>query len=141
MKGLAEKGGFMKAIISILLMVVGITANAGDRKIGTVVAVEREISDVYATCLKKTDTDTTKPKVFFSCNFKYINDGELAVTSGRLVTLMDDKCSVMGEAINGTVIITYSSSEKPSSFESSRACLARAFAGKDALKMLVYTIE
>lgn len=135
----------MKGIVFFLVMAVGFVANAGDRKLGTVVAVEREVSDVYETCLKKTDTDGNKPKPFYSCSFKYIQDGEMALTSGRIVTLIDDRCSVLGEALNGNVIMTYSSTEKASGFESARTCLARALAralaGKDSVKMLVYTVE
>lgn len=131
----------MKSVIFVLAMMVGLTVHAGDRKIGNVIAVEREISDIYTTCLKKTDADTSKPQTFFSCGFKYIVDGEIAVNSGRVVKLIDDKCSVIGEAINGTLIITYASAQKPSTFEASRMCLERALTAKDSLKMMVYTIE
>lgn len=132
----------MKKVFFILVaLTVGVGAQAGDRKIGNVVAVEREISDIYNTCLKKADSDTSKPQSFFSCSIKYIVDGEIAVSSGRMIKLIDDKCSVIGEAINGTLIITYASAQKPSSFESSRTCLERALIAKDPLKLLVYTIE
>lgn len=131
----------MKTVLFVVAMVIGLSAHAGDRKVGNIIAVEREISDIYTICLKKTGADTSKPQDFFSCGFKYVSEGEIAVSSGRFLKLSDDTCSVIGESINGALLITYSGTKKPSTFETSRACLEKAITAQGSVKMMVFTVE
>lgn len=132
----------MKLFFVLASMLLAFSANAADRKVGNIVAVEREISDIYNTCIKSLqDEDTSKPAYIFSCAFKYLNDGEMAVSKGRIVKLMDDKCTVIGDAANGTIMITFNTAKSPSSFEESRLCLERALTPKNSAKVIVYTLE
>lgn len=131
----------MKLFLAIASLLVAFTAQASDRKVGSVIAVEREISDLYNTCLKNLGGPTDKPQSFFSCGIKFSTDGEIPVTKGRVLKLMDDRCQVVGEAINGVVLITFAGTKSPSTFETSRACLERSLSAKDFIKVIVYTLE
>ncbi|MEK2644280.1 hypothetical protein [Bdellovibrio sp. BCCA] len=130
----------MKLFFVLATMLMAFTVHAADRKVGNVIAVEREITDLYNTCLGKVE-DTTKPKSFFSCGIKYTTDGELPVSKGRVIKLIDDKCSVVGETMNGVLLITFSGAQNPSTFEASRACLEKAVMPKDSVKVVLYTLE
>ena len=131
----------MKMFFAIASLFVAFSAHAADRKVGNVIAVEREISDLYNTCLKAVEGPTDKPQSFFSCAIKYVKDGEIPVSKGRLLKLMDERCQVHGEAVNGVVFITFSGAKAPSTFDASRACLERALSQKDFAKVIVYTLE
>ncbi len=131
----------MKFFFAIASLLVAFSAQAADRKVGNVVAVEREISDLYNTCLKEIQDLTDRPQNFFSCAIKYTTDGELPVSRGRVLRLKDERCQVVGETINGVLMITFSGAKTPSTFEASRACLAKALSEKDFIKVIVYTLE
>lgn len=131
----------MKLFFAIASLLVAFSAQASDRKVGNIIAVEREISDLYNTCLKNVSGATDKPQSFFSCAIKFTTDGELPVTKGRVLKLMDERCQVVGEAMNGVVLITFSGTKSPSTFETSRACLERSLSAKDFVKVIVYTLE
>lgn len=130
----------MKLFFVLASMILAFSANAADRKVGNVIAVEREVNDLYNTCIGKVE-DTAKPKSFFSCGIKYTTDGELPVSKGRVLKLIDDKCSVVGETMNGVLLITFAGSQNPSTFEVSRLCLERALSPKDSVKVILYTLE
>lgn len=131
----------MKLYFILVSLLFVASAHASDRKVGNVIAVEREVSDIYSTCLKNGPENTTKPQSFFSCAIKYTTDGELPVSKGRVIKLVDDKCSVVGETANGTLLITFAAAKSPSTFEASRSCLERALSTKDYVKVIVYTLE
>lgn len=135
-----DHGGFMKLYVFVVSMLFAFSAHAGDRKVGNVIAVEREISNVYNTCLSQVE-DTTGSKSFFSCGIKYVTDGETPVSKGRVLKLMDDKCSVVGETMSGVLFITFSSAQERSTFEVARMCLEKALLAKNSVKVIVYTIE
>ncbi|KHD89774.1 MAG: hypothetical protein OM95_01495 [Bdellovibrio sp. ArHS] len=131
----------MKLFFVVASMLLAFSAQANDRKIGNVIAVERDIHDVNATCLKNISGDTSKPQSFFSCGIKYIAEGEIPVSKGRAFKLVDESCQVYGETINGVLLITFGTAKGSSTFEASRACLARSLATKDSVKVVVYTLE
>lgn len=131
----------MKVILIFAALFVTFTAQASDRKVGNVIAVEREIPDLYNSCLKNMQDSTDKPQSFFSCAIKYTTDGEMPVSKGRLLKLMDERCQVIGEAISGNLVITFAGKKAPSTFETSRACLEKALSDKDFAKVIVYTLE
>ncbi len=131
----------MKLLFVLASLFLAMTAQAEDRKVGTVIAVEREISDLKNTCLKATQDDRSKPASFFSCAIKYVGDGEMAISKGRVLKLMDERCQVVGESVNGVIFITFASAKNRSTFEESQACLERALVNKDYLKVVLYTLE
>ncbi len=131
----------MKLFFVLASLLLAFSAQAGDRKIGNVIAVEREITDIYDTCLKAVDGDTSKPKSFFSCGIKYVGAGELPVSKGRVLKLVDERCNVWGDSMNGVILITFAGAGNTSSFETSRACLERATTPNNSVKVVVYTHE
>jgi hypothetical protein len=127
---------------SLVLLSILFSLNAfADRKIGNVIAVEREISDVYTQCLNNMMTATSEPKALFSCAIKYARDGELPVSKGRILKLVDQSCSVTGDHANGSIIITFTGARNPSTFESARSCLQKSLAEKESLRVILYTLE
>ncbi|WII73592.1 hypothetical protein QJS83_06865 [Bdellovibrio sp. 22V] len=133
----------MKMFFVLASMFVAFSANAADRKVGNVIAVEREVPEIYDTCLSNMgDQDTTKPRSFYSCAIKYTTAGEIPVSQGRVLRLKTDKCDVHGEAFNGVILITFANiSKDTATFEPSRSCLKNALTGKDYVKAIVYTLE
>ncbi|KYG63356.1 hypothetical protein [Bdellovibrio bacteriovorus] len=131
----------MKLFFVVASMLLAFSAQANDRKVGNVIAVEREINDVNATCLKNVSGETDKPQSFFSCAIKYTAAGEIPVSKGRAFRLDDERCQVYGETMNGVLLITFGTKERSSTFEASRACLGRSLAAKDSVKVVVYTLE
>lgn len=127
-------------VIASLLFVV--SANAADRKVGNVVAIEREIADVYSTCLKNmADQDTSKSAYSFYCSIPFLNDGELSITKGGIIRLIDNRCVVAGDVTNGKIFITFNTAKNLSTFEESRLCLQRSLTPSNSKKVIIYTIE
>lgn len=132
----------MKLFFVAASLLLAFTAQASDRKIGNVIAVEREIKDVYSTCLKNVTGDTTGSKFFFSCAIKYVTPGEIPVTKGRAFRLHDEHCSVNADFANsGVLFVTFSSAKDTSTYETSKACLQQALTNIASVKTLVYTLE
>lgn len=132
----------MKTLLLITSLLISFSAHAVDRKLGQVIAVEREITDLYEACLKTVSGDVTKPSSFFSCTVKFATPPETPISKGNIFHLMDQNCSVTGEAINGTLLITFSGAKSNSTFEASRLCLESTLAtNKNSVKLHVYTIE
>lgn len=132
----------MKSLLLITSLFISFSAHAVDRKLGQVIAVERELTDVYDTCLKTVSGDVSKPSSFFSCTVKFATAPEMPISKGNIFRLIDQNCSVTGEAINGTLLITFSGAKSNSTFEASRLCLENTLAAnKNSVKLHIYTIE
>lgn len=133
----------MKSLFIFAALLVSFSAHAQDRKIGNVVAIEREIPNLKETCLKNTDDNAdSKPNSFFACAFTFVSKSEIAITSGRVLTLRDKECNVLGEAEKGSIMITFTTTKiGKSTFQESVACLEKALATNNSLKLLVYSFE
>lgn len=131
----------MKKVIFLFLGLFAVTAFAKDEKLGNVIAVERTISDVYNRCLTSVDKPGTGPQYFYSCAFRYLNLGELAITQGRAFSFTKDGCQVYAELVNGNVFITFATDRNSSTFEDSKACLAKSLEGQKTVKAIIYTVQ
>ncbi|UOE99835.1 hypothetical protein [Bdellovibrio reynosensis] len=132
----------MKLFFVVASLLLAFSAQANDRKVGNVIAVERTISNVYNSCISTIDeADTVKPKTFFSCAIKFTQDGELPVTKGRVLNLRDNRCLVEGESVNGMLFITFSAAKGLTPFEVAKGCLQKSLGSRDSVKVVLYTLE
>lgn len=132
----------MKLFFILASLLVSFSVQASDRKVGNVIAVEREISNIYKTCLDNLSSDDTgEAKSFFACGIRYLTDGEMAISTGRVLRLKDAQCKVEGFVKNGVLMITFSTTKNTSGFAESRLCLEKATLASNSAKTLVYTVE
>lgn len=131
----------MKLIFALVATMIAFSAHAADTKIGNVIAVEREIPDVFNLCV----TNTTKIEgehSFYSCAIKYTKSSiEMALPGRSPLMYNEGNCAVNAELGNGNILFTYGKKSGTSDFNSAKECLSKAIASKGALKVIVYTIE
>lgn len=144
----------MKLFIFMLTMSLSFafSAQAADKKIGNVIAVERSVENVYQDCAAQfttapTTLKDTKPKEpsFYTCRF----DGkktphDFAPTAQRLLSLSNKDCDVEGFMQNSIVLVTVQLKLETPSMAAAKSCLQQALnesANKDSFKFNIYTIE
>ncbi|AHI04957.1 hypothetical protein BDW_02235 [Bdellovibrio bacteriovorus W] len=130
----------MKSLVFAIATLIGLSAFAADTKLGNVVAIEREVSGIYEKCLEKVE-DTTGERSFFSCAFRYAADTEVQFSKGTAIRLMNEECSVAGDALNGTLLITFSQRAATSNFAQARTCLQKALEKQPNVKVKLFSIE
>lgn len=120
-------------------------AMAADRPLGTVVAVERDIPNVYQSCVDQVKLDPKQPTSFFFCKFPATkNKVEFSIGEQFVLMLDKDGCTVEGVVNNSTLLITFGTNPERSSFDSAKACLRKAFdasPNKDDLKFIIYSVQ
>lgn len=131
----------MKVLFVLASLCIAVSAQAADKKLGNVIAIERELPNLSEACIKNVISDITKPSSFFSCAVKFTAGAETPVSKGTIFKMVDNNCSVVGEAINGTLLVTFAGAKNSSTFEASRACLETALADKEPVKVFLYTVE
>lgn len=131
----------MKVLFVLASLFIAFSAQAADKKLGNVIAIERELPNLSEACIKNVTSDITKPSSFFSCTVKFTTGAETPVSKGTIFKVIDNNCSVVAEAINGTLLVTFAGAKSSSTFEVSRACLESALADKEPLKVLLYSVE
>lgn len=138
----------MKIIFSALTLALALsavsTAQASDRKIGNIVAVERTINDIYETCVDQIK-DTNTSGEFVSCKID-VKKTNADYTQGtqRPLFLYKDGCEVEGYIQNGIALITFSATADKATVADAKVCLRKAIdvsANKNSFKFLVYTVE
>ncbi|MGE5084946.1 MAG: hypothetical protein ACM3MG_01500 [Bacillota bacterium] len=131
----------MKLIFALVATLIAFSAHATDRKIGNVIAVEREISDVYNRCVEATSKMDGERSTFF-CAIKYTKSPVEMALPGRAPLMYEDgSCVVSSELGNGNILFTFGKKSGSSDFAGAKECLAKAIASKGTIKTLVYTIE
>ncbi len=130
----------MKSLI-ILSLLIGFSAHAHDVKLGNVIAVEREITNIYETCLQHVNTDTSKPARMFLCSYRFTKTNEIGMTKGRAFVLKNDQCDVHAEVMNGSLLVSFATSRPTSNYEISKECLATAIRNSPPVKSLIYAVE
>lgn len=116
-------------------------ANA-DTKLGSVIAVERQLNNIYDGCLQNLTGDWQGKHFFFMCGIRYLNpSSELPVTRGGVIRFVDGDCSVDGELANGKLLLTFGHSKAATDLDTAKSCLRRGLTNRDSMKVVVYTIE
>ncbi|MDG0816894.1 hypothetical protein [Bdellovibrio svalbardensis] len=133
----------MKLIFALVATLIAFSAQANDRKIGNVIAVERQITNLYENCLSNISTDVSKEQTFFYCNISYLKSPlEMPVTKGGVIRFNDQRCRVDAEAGNGVLILSFGRAKgSVSDFATAKTCLQRALQNSNSVSVLVYTME
>lgn len=138
----------MKTIFSALTLALAFTAvttaHAADRKIGNVIAVERTVDDVYASCVDQVK-DQKEESTFASCKFDLKKtNADFSQGAQRLLGLMKDGCEVEAYAQSGMILVTFQATGAKSTLSDSKACLRKAIdaaPNRDSFKAIVFTVE
>lgn len=131
-----------------LALVLGFTSSpsqASDRKIGSLVAVERTINSVYQNCVEQIPDEESSSSLY-SCKFDTrLKNVDFTPGTARLLTLNTSQCFVEGTLQNSLILIMFSSKTKNTdSLTASKACLRQALESsphKDSFKVITYTME
>lgn len=116
-------------------------ANA-DTRLGRVIAVERQLNNIYDNCLQNLRGDIQGKHYFFACGIRYLNPAyELQVDKGGVLRFSEGGCSVDGELGNGALVLTFGNSKTASDLSEAKKCLRRGLTSRDSMKVIVYTIE
>ena len=126
---------------SILVLMVAFSTQAADKKLGHVIAVEREINNLYQTCLNSVNQDAEKTASFFSCSIRTLKDNELSLTSRGFIRENNEKCQTNADVKNGNILITFGLTKGSSTLNEAKDCLAQALLKNDSLKLSVFTVE
>lgn len=138
----------MKAPFSTLTLALSwgfvFTAQAADRKLGNMIAVERTIPHIYQSCVDQA-TSEKNPINLYSCKFEATNNKmELAPGTHRFLTLDTEDCTVEATLKNSIILVMFRSQSSGGSFSSAKSCLRQAIdssTDKDNFKYIVYTLE
>lgn len=130
----------MKSLVFAIATLIGFSAFAADTKLGNVVAIEREVSGIYEKCLDKVE-NTTEERSFYSCAIRYANETDVQIARGTAIRFMTEECSVAGDALNGTLLITFSQKSATSEFVQARTCLEKALQKQPSIKVKLFVIE
>lgn len=130
----------MKRLIFLSLF-IGFSAQASDVKLGNVIAVEREITNIYETCIQNITGDTSKPTRMFICSFRFTKNNEIGMSKARAFFMKNEQCDVHAEISNGSMLMTFATPQPTSSFEASKECLATAIRNSPPVKSLIYAVE
>lgn len=130
----------MKWLVTALTLFLALNVHAADRKLGNVVAVEREITNIYQTCMNQLDPKDQGP--YYTCKISAVqNDKELALSNKNILFLNDPTCVVEGGLQNSSIFIMYNSADLKADPAISKNCLRKSLGSSDSLKMIVYTLE
>lgn len=134
----------MKLIFSLATLLFAFSVHAADRKLGNVIAVERDVTNIYNSCTSNVipDPQKTKSAALYSCSVPVLKDGDASITRGTFLNGVGQDCIVDGEVGNGSLVIEFSTSAENSSYTDSQACLKRALdAINNDTKLIIYTVE
>ena len=132
----------MRLFIAVAATLIAFTAQANDRKLGNVIAVERQITNLYDNCLSKISSDTTKDSSFFICSYSFLkSSAETQIAKKDVINFVSNDCRVNAEAVNGFIFMTFGKAKGQSNFATAKSCLAQAIDNNTAVNVNVYTIE
>lgn len=134
----------MKSLILIAGIFLTLTAQAADRKLGNVIVIERDIENVYSSCLSNIKSvDTDKPQTFFFCTLQLTkHDGEVLLNKGGGFRHLTDTCQVATEFGAGKMLIYFGGpKDEKTSFEDSKKCLKEATDLNQDLVAILQTVE
>jgi hypothetical protein len=131
----------MKTIIALAAMAFTFSAHASDTRLGSVVAVQRQVDNLYSTCIANVNGDTTQPNSFFSCVIPVAKANELSVTTSRFVHEFNDRCLTEGTLQNGKILITFGTAKDESSFNEAKTCLAQGLMKNNSVTATIYTVD
>jgi len=135
----------MKVLVTLATLLFAFSVHAADRKVGNVIAIERDVTNIYDSCMSTVTPDptTTKSSDTYSCFVKSpMNPNDTPLTRAHFLKNVGSDCDVEGDIENGSLLITFNTSADTSSYADSQACLKRALdVINDSTKIILYTVE
>lgn len=134
----------MKSLILIAGVLLTLTAQAADRKLGNVIVVERDIQNVYTECLKNVKAEQTeKEQTFFFCAFPIAkHDGEVLLNKGGGFRYTTTDCQVATEFGAGKMLVYFSGpKDQKVSFEVAKRCLKQGTDANQDIVAILQTVE
>lgn len=135
----------MRSFIMICLSVIAffaVSAHANTTKLGNVIAVEKEIENVYAECLKTFKETPKQEAQSYICVIPVTDKTtDTILNKGRVLNYKTKTCLVDAEAGPKSILLYFGSATTAVSFAEATACLSEAIAKSDAVKVIMYTIE
>ena len=138
----------MKITSTILALICSlgfvVSAQAADRKLGNVIAVERTLENIYQGCIDQVKPEDS-PMALYSCSFDpKTNTADFAAGRTNLLNMNKDGCMVEGVLQNSVVHIMFQGRSAKANFADAKACLRKAIdasPNKDSFKYTIFTIE
>lgn len=132
----------MKLIFVLVATLIAFSAQANDRKLGNVIAIERQVTGLYDSCLSNVTSDITTEQSFFICNISYLKSPlEVSATKNGAIRFADNNCAVNADAANGFLIMTFGKATGSSDFATAKSCLQQALKNNNSVDVLVYSVE
>ena len=131
----------MKTIILAATLAFAFSAHAADTRLGTVVAVQRQVDNLYSTCIANVNNDITKPSAFFACIIPVAKQNELSITTSRFVHEFNTRCQTEGTLQNGKILITFGVTDQEASFDQAKTCLAQGLMKNNSVTATIYTVD
>jgi hypothetical protein len=136
----------MKWTLALGALFLSLSVHAADKKIGNMIAVEREMTDIYENCVGQLK-DKPAEENFYSCSFSLAkNNTEFSTTKMRVfgTSSVQKSCSVEGYAEAGQLIITFYSNVDKAGIAEAKNCLKRALndlSTPNTLSFVIFKIE
>jgi hypothetical protein len=123
---------------------LGSSSLAADRVIGPVQAIERDMDNVFQSCVDQVKDPNQQQSIFF-CSFPLAKT-KTEFTTGRQFMLQygKDGCSVEAVVENTFLTIMFGLSQGSSSFATAKNCFSKALdasANKDHFKFIIYSAQ
>lgn len=129
-------------LLVLTATLIAITAQANDRKLGNVIAVERQITNIFDNCLNKVTSDTTKDSSFYVCSYSFLKSPtEIQFGKKKAMNFSSKDCAVSAEFINGFVFITFGVANGQSNFATAKNCLAKSINNNTPVDINIYSVE
>ncbi|RYZ86220.1 MAG: hypothetical protein EOP06_14905 [Proteobacteria bacterium] len=135
----------IKCMILASTLTLAIAAQAADKKIGSVVAVERSVENILTTCVDQVKKDKYQDPTgqYFSCSYAIVKPGESIPAGQRFLALRTSECNVDAEAKDTKVVVFFGGNDMKSNLTTAQNCLETALQEKkiNDFKVIVHTVE
>ncbi|MBC7371544.1 MAG: hypothetical protein H7326_08270 [Bdellovibrionaceae bacterium] len=135
----------MKFMIALIAIAFAINVQASDKKLGNVIAVERTVENVYATCVDQMQKDREHNPAdrYYICKLDVAATSSDSTPGGqRILTVRSPDCTIDTELKDSKVLLMVNGNAAKANFASAKACLKTAMdQNGDTLKFVIFTIE
>lgn len=135
----------MKTLIALIAFAFVLNAQAADKKLGNVIAVERTIENVYATCVDQIERDKrhNSSDRYFVCKLDAAASPSDSMPGGQpALTVRSPDCTIDTELKDAKVFLMINGNETKANYTSAKACLKKAMnQSGDTVNFVIFTLE
>lgn len=129
----------MKYVLLVFATALSFYTHAADKKIGNLIAIEREVTGVYDSCLTNIKEMETSPGRY-SCLVRYLKDPEFSLKRESILRDSDANCDVTGDIMSGSLMLVFKS-KNSRELPEAKSCLQESLNKKGPIKVLLYSVE